>query len=103
MRKLVQKTVLSTVVIAQICGCTNSEKNKEIATENVNERSLPNIVYVLCDDLGYGDINVMAPEYCKIPTPSVDQLAGEGMIFTNAHSGSSVCTPTSRNTSFYFW
>ena len=54
----------------------------------------PNIVFVLCDDLGYGDIHCLNPERGKIPTPSVDQLAKEGLIFTDAHSGSSVCTPT---------
>ncbi|MEM7697921.1 MAG: sulfatase-like hydrolase/transferase [Verrucomicrobiota bacterium] len=54
----------------------------------------PNIVFVFCDDLGYGDIHCLAPETSKIPTPHTDRLAQEGMIFTDAHSGSSVCTPT---------
>lgn len=54
----------------------------------------PNIVYIICDDLGYGDINCLAPETSKIPTPHADKLASEGMIFTDAHSGSSVCSPT---------
>ena len=58
------------------------------------ESPKPNIVVILCDDLGYGDIQVLNPEHGKIKTPSVDQLAAEGMIFTDAHSGSSVCTPT---------
>ena len=55
---------------------------------------LPNIVYVLCDDLGYGDVQCLVPNTSKIPTPNADQLAAEGMVFTDAHSGSSVCTPT---------
>ena len=54
----------------------------------------PNIVYIMCDDLGYGDIQCLAPETSKIPTPHTDALARDGMIFTDAHSGSSVCTPT---------
>ncbi|NRB74465.1 MAG: arylsulfatase [Verrucomicrobiales bacterium] len=54
----------------------------------------PNIVYIICDDLGYGDIQCLAPETSKIPTPCTDKLASEGMIFTDAHSGSSVCSPT---------
>ena len=54
----------------------------------------PNLVYVICDDLGYGDIRCLNPKDGKIPTPHVDKLASEGMIFTDAHSGSSVCTPT---------
>jgi arylsulfatase A-like enzyme len=53
----------------------------------------PNIVYVLCDDLGYGDLACLNPEG-KIPTPHFDRVAREGMAFTDAHSGSSVCTPT---------
>lgn len=54
----------------------------------------PNIVFILCDDLGYGDVQCLAPKTSKIATPCADRLAGEGMIFTDAHSGSSVCSPT---------
>lgn len=56
--------------------------------------SKPNIIYVICDDLGYGDVQCLNPKNGKIPTPHVDRLASEGMTFTDAHSGSSVCTPT---------
>ena len=56
--------------------------------------SPPNIIYILCDDLGYGDIQCMPPQTSRIATPHTDRLAAEGMIFTDAHSGSSVCTPT---------
>jgi arylsulfatase A len=54
---------------------------------------LPNIVYILADDLGYGDLGSYNPE-SKIPTPRLDQLATQGMRFTDAHSPSSVCSPT---------
>ncbi len=54
----------------------------------------PNIVYVMCDDLGYGDVQCLNPLNGEISTPAVDRLAKEGMVFTDAHSGSSVCTPT---------
>ncbi|MFO1002462.1 MAG: arylsulfatase [Planctomycetaceae bacterium] len=53
----------------------------------------PNIVYILADDLGYGDLGCYNPE-SKIPTPRLEKLASEGMRFTDAHSPSSVCTPT---------
>ena len=56
--------------------------------------SRPNIVYILADDLGYGDVHCLNPERGKIPTPNLDRLAGQGMRFTDAHSGSAVCTPT---------
>ena len=54
----------------------------------------PNILYILADDLGYGDVHALNPIRGKIPTPHLDQLISEGLTFSNAHSGSSVCTPT---------
>lgn len=51
----------------------------------------PNIVLILADDMGYGDV---AHAGGKVPTPHIDRLAGEGMRFTDAHTPSSVCTPT---------
>lgn len=56
--------------------------------------SRPNIVYILADDLGYGDVQCLNPDRGKIPTPNLDRLARQGMRFTDAHSGSAVCTPT---------
>lgn len=44
----------------------------------------PNIVFIMLDDLGYGDLSCYNPE-SKIPTPHIDQLAAEGMRFTDAH------------------
>ena len=54
----------------------------------------PNIVFILADDMGYGDVQSYNPERGKIPTPHMDQLVKEGMKFTDAHTTSSVCTPT---------
>ncbi len=54
----------------------------------------PNIVYILADDLGYGDVQCLNPKRGKIATPHMDELASQGMTFTDAHSGSAVCTPT---------
>ena len=53
----------------------------------------PNIVYILADDMGYGDVRCLNLD-SKIPTPNMDRLAEGGMVFTDAHSGSAVCTPT---------
>ncbi|NCF86420.1 MAG: sulfatase-like hydrolase/transferase, partial [Verrucomicrobiaceae bacterium] len=53
----------------------------------------PNILFILADDLGYGDVGCYNPD-SKIPTPNLDQLAKDGMRFTDAHSPSTVCTPT---------
>ena len=54
----------------------------------------PNIVLILADDLGFGDVQALNPERGKIATPRIDRLVREGMSFTDGHSGSSVCTPT---------
>lgn len=53
----------------------------------------PNIVVILADDFGVGDIQAHFPEN-KIPTPHLDQLVSEGISFTDAHSPSAVCSPT---------
>lgn len=53
----------------------------------------PNIIYILADDMGYGDMGANSPD-CRIPTPNLDHLAERGMRFTNAHASSSVCTPS---------
>tara|TARA_R110002049_G_scaffold50370_3_gene143026 strand:+ start:45645 stop:47207 length:1563 start_codon:yes stop_codon:yes gene_type:complete len=57
------------------------------------DTSRPNVVIILADDMGWGDPQCYQPE-SKIPTPNLDRLANEGMRFTDAHTPSSVCTPT---------
>jgi arylsulfatase A len=52
----------------------------------------PNIVFIMADDMGYGDLGCYGA--VKIPTPNMDRLAAEGMRFTDAHSSSAVCTPS---------
>ena len=54
---------------------------------------LPSIVFILADDLGYGDVACYNSE-SKVPTPHLDRLAAEGVRFTDAHSPSTVCSPT---------
>lgn len=69
------------VLLLLFAGCQRREQN------------LPNIVYILADDMGYGDVSAFN-EDAAWKTPNMDRLAEEGMIFTDAHSGSAVCTPT---------
>ena len=64
-----------------------SLKNLVLAQER------PNIVIIYADDMGYGDLNCQNPD-SKIPTPNLDQLATEGMRFTDAHSSSGICSPS---------
>ncbi len=56
--------------------------------------SRPNILLILADDLGYGDVQCYNPQRGKIPTPNIDRLAAQGMRFTDAHTSSGVCSPT---------
>ncbi|MEM8891526.1 MAG: sulfatase-like hydrolase/transferase, partial [Bacteroidota bacterium] len=69
---------------ATMLSCSPKEKE---------EPALPNILFILADDLGYGDVACYNPD-SQIPTPKLDKLAAEGMKFTDAHSPSTVCTPT---------
>ena len=54
---------------------------------------MPDVVLILCDDLGYGDVGSYNSR-SRIPTPQIDRLAAEGMRFSDAHTPSAVCTPT---------
>lgn len=62
-------------------------------TSRAADPSRPNLVYILADDLGYGDLGCYNRD-SKVPTPNLDRLAAEGRRFTDAHSPSAVCTPT---------
>jgi arylsulfatase A-like enzyme len=82
---MIQKKLLIAVVIALfiITGCTSKEDKSQ----------KPNIVFILADDLGYGDVSCFN-ENSKIATPNIDALAANGVMFTDAHTSSAVCTPT---------
>ena len=64
----------------------------------------PNIIFIMADDQGFGDVSALNPD-SKIPTPNIDRIANEGMIFLDGHSSSSVCTPTRYSvlTGRYHW
>ncbi|WP_111709809.1 sulfatase family protein [Lutibacter citreus] len=83
----VLKNLIAIVVI--FCGLSCSSNKKPIK----KEVEKPNIIYILADDMGIGDVQAYNKEG-KIPTPNIDRLAQEGMMFTDAHTNSSVCTPT---------
>ncbi len=67
-------------------SCSNEKK------EVREEPSRPNIIYILADDLGYGDLSCFGQQ--KFATPNIDKLAEEGIIFTQHYSGSTVCAPS---------
>ncbi|CAH8293864.1 arylsulfatase A-like enzyme [Mariniflexile fucanivorans] len=62
-------------------------------SQKTNQSQNPNIIYILADDLGYGDVKCFNPNG-KIPTPNMDNMAENGIKFTDAHTSSAVCTPT---------
>ncbi len=56
------------------------------------ENSKPNVIYIMADDLGYGDIGVYGQK--TIQTPNIDKLASQGMLFTQHYAGNTVCAPS---------
>ena len=66
----------------------------QAATEKASSLGKPNVIFILADDWGIGDVKCFGGERCRIATPHMDSLAAQGMMFTDAHSSSSVCTPT---------
>ncbi|MBT3382806.1 MAG: arylsulfatase [Prolixibacteraceae bacterium] len=78
---------LLTIVFFVFSACQNQTKK----TNALNETK-PNIIYILADDLGYGDLSFQGQT--KFQTPHIDQLAKEGMTFTQHYSGSTVCSPS---------
>src|SRR6185503_6249465 len=58
----------------------------------MKSQGYPNLVFILADDLGYGDLGCYGQK--KIKTPNIDRLASEGMRFTQAYAGSTVCAPS---------
>ena len=75
-----------------LAGCASLSTSTSLMS--AAETQNPNIIYILADDLGYGDISCLNPKGGLIPTPNIDGMAKGGMTFTDAHTSSSVCTPS---------
>jgi len=69
-----------------------------------SEAIRPNILIILADDMGYGDVAILNGD-SRIPTPNLDRLAEQGLIFTDAHSSGSYCVPSRYGllTGRYMW
>jgi arylsulfatase A len=76
----------SAAALIGIAGCGPASQQKETPV-------LPNIVIILADDMGFGDVRALNPA-SRIATPAIDAMVTEGISFTNAHAGASVCTPS---------
>jgi arylsulfatase A-like enzyme len=70
-----------------VCGNSSGQSPGKPKIKN------PNIIFIMADDMGYGDLGCYNPE-SKIPTPNMDKLASQGIKFLDAHSSSALCTPS---------
>jgi arylsulfatase A-like enzyme len=84
MRATYRGLIQSVVVVAVCCSSIAHAADK------------PNIVFILADDLGIGDVNCYGGDRCLIDTPNIDALAARGIRFTDAHANASICGPTRR-------
>ena len=90
---VLRRCAIHVVAWGLLCvGCWPAPARAQVAADAASATK-PNIVVILADDLGWGDVRAMRPE-STLPTPRIDSIAAAGMRFTDAHSPSSVCTPT---------
>lgn len=81
------KLMFALILISTVFNFCNQAKEVEIGPINQ-----PNIIFILADDLGYGDLGFLGQSV--IETPNLDKLAAEGMFFSNHYSGATVCAPS---------
>jgi arylsulfatase A-like enzyme len=82
--------VLPSVVLSLLMGaCTGGGSKNEPVKADPQK---PNIIYILADDLGYGDLSCLGQKH--FPTPNIDRMASEGMLFTRHYAGCTVCAPS---------
>ena len=77
--------------VTLLMSCLGGENNMKSGV-NLSDLDRPNIIYILADDLGYGDLSCYGQN--KFKTPNIDRLASQGMLFTQHYSGSTVCAPS---------
>ncbi len=87
--KYLKRIVFLFMIGSLFFACTNKSGSQENNEQVPSEK--PNIIFILVDDLGYGDIGCFGQT--KIQTPAIDQLAEEGMRFTQSYAGNAVCAP----------
>lgn len=83
---------VSAVAATGLAGCSRSEHRVSEETPDGVTTNKPNIIFILADDLGYGDLGCYGQKL--IETPSIDRMAAEGMRFTDHYAGSTVCAPS---------
>ncbi len=84
MKTIKLATALTSLMVLSACNAQEAQSNQQ-------SKTLPNVIFFLADDVGYGDIGVYGG---KVPTPNIDQLAAQGMRFTDAHAPAALCAPS---------
>lgn len=84
-----KKSILLFLSVLVLFNCTKLKKQKTVV---ITENKKPNIIYILADDLGYGDLSSYGQQ--KFKTPNIDEMVANGMKFTQHYSGTSVCAPS---------
>ncbi|HEX7773114.1 MAG TPA: sulfatase-like hydrolase/transferase, partial [Pyrinomonadaceae bacterium] len=88
-RKFVQRLAIGTTLLSG--GVRSEAIAKSVQRSSGVKESRPNIVFILADDMGWGDLSCYGrPDY---RTPNIDLLASQGTKFTDAYSASAICTP----------
>ena len=70
----------------------NCGKQQTVEKKETKEKRQPNVVIIYGDDVGYADVGVYGSKL--IPTPNIDKLASEGLVFTDGHCAAATCTPS---------
>ena len=86
------KKLCLAIMVFAMCLTSCKQKQENTIAEAMAVNKQPNIIYILADDLGYGDLSCYGQT--KFSTPNIDKLATQGMLFTQHYSGSTVCAPS---------
>nr|WKN40213.1 arylsulfatase [Tunicatimonas sp. TK19036] len=88
---MIQRSTPLFFLCVLLFACTSAPTTSEVGEEDTNFES-PNIIFIMADDLGYGDLGCYGQS--QIQTPNIDRLAEQGMKFTQFYAGSTVCAPS---------
>ena len=84
-KKMNSRAIIIPASLLMLSSCQNLQQQQQ-------EQPKPNIIYILADDLGYGDLSCYGQKHFS--TPNIDKLAASGIMFTRHYSGSTVCAPS---------
>ena len=85
-----KKILFLVAIILSGISCKQNTNEQELDKNTTNLK--PNVIVILVDDAGYADFGFMGSD--EIPTPNIDKLAKDGIIFTDAHVSATVCSPS---------